>query len=68
MSAEAPVSVRDRWIVLGHPAWVGGVDQHSREQAERFYWEHPKLDGTRDGMSIVHFREERFAPYVPEEK
>lgn len=65
--APAPgAEVTEEWHVLGHPAWPGGIDFRTREQAERFYWKTPKLDGTREGMRIMHRTLIREPDYVPE--
>jgi len=59
-------SVREEWLVLGHPGWPDGMDFPTRERAETFYWAHPKLDGSRDGIRIAHRTVTRFAAYVPD--
>jgi len=58
-------TVREEWWVLGHPGWPSGIDFRTRDAAEQFYWDHPKLDGTRDGMRVMHRTLTRYPDYVP---
>lgn len=62
-----PESVREEWLVLGHPGWAGagGLSYRSKEKAEESFWDTPKLDGTHDGMYIVHRTITRYPAYVP---
>lgn len=63
----APLSeTREEWFVLGHPAWPMGVDFRTQAEAESFYWRTPKLDGTRDGMRVMHRTITRYRDYVPQ--
>lgn len=62
----ADVERTDEWWVLGHPGWPGGIDFRSQERAEEFYWAHPKLDGTREGMRVMHRIKWREPDYVPQ--
>lgn len=60
--------VTERWFVLGHPGWPGGIDFYTQEAAEQFYWDTPKLDGTREGIRIFLRVQHRYPEYVPEAK
>ena len=57
--------VREEWFVLGHPGWPMGMDFRTQAEAERFFWENPKLDGTRNGMRVMHRTITRYPEYVP---
>lgn len=59
---------RIEWWVLGHPGWPDGIDFRTREKAEAFYWDNPKLDGSREGIRIRRKDVIRFEAYVPEKE